>query len=100
MDKESFKSLFIVCVHDAIRRAQTITGIQSNNFDIELHGGGVSGRIVTLNEALDCMYIDDRTFYLVIDVGVKSFHRGKWVIFARISGHPPASFAETWNTPE
>jgi hypothetical protein len=100
MDKESFKSLFLDCVKEAIRRAQITTGIQPDSFDIELHGGGISGRIVTVNEALDRIYINDHSFYRVIDIGVKAFHKGNWVIFTRISGHPPGSIIETWNTPE
>jgi hypothetical protein len=100
MDKESFKKLFINSVREAIRRARGIVDVQSDSFDIELHGGGVSGTMVAVNEALDRMYINDHSFCRVIDIGVKAFHKNKWVIFARISGHPPASFAETWNAPE
>jgi hypothetical protein len=100
MDKESFKKLFIDSVREAIRRARGIVDVQFDSFDIELHGRGISGRIATVSEALERIYINEHSFYRVIDIGVKALHKGKWVIFVRISGHPPASFAETWNTPE
>jgi hypothetical protein len=99
MDKESFRKLFIGNVKKAIRNAETIVPKRSDTFEVELHGAGFPGVIMSPDDALEHMYIDESQFYRDIDVGVKSFLKGRWIVFVRISAHSPAKFTDTWNTP-
>ena len=101
MNKEDFGALFLVNVGRSLERAGTVVGaVLPSEFDIELHGGGVSGKITSLSDAINIMYLGENSFYGVIDIGVKSIVRGKPVVFVRISDHRPSSFENTWNMPK
>jgi len=101
VNKDDFRTLFLINVGRSLERAGTIVGaVLPSEFEIELHGGGVSGKITSLNDAINIMYLGERSFYGVIDIGVKSIVRGKPVVFVRISDHRPSSFENTWNTPK
>ena len=100
MDQESFKNTFLGVVADAIAGAQQLSARQlPPKFEIELHGGGIGGQIVTLDDALDRMFVSESLYFAIIDVGLKKVERDRCIIFVRISGHSPVSFQETWNTP-
>jgi hypothetical protein len=101
MDKVQFRQLFLRSVHQALESAQKGIGTQlSNDFEIELHGGGIPGEIVSQNHAVDIMYLGANKFYRIVDVGVKyidSNNRAR--VFVRIGDHPPSNFDDTWNNP-
>ena len=101
MDKSEFQQLFLHTVHRALENVSRGIGIPlSAEFDIELHGGGVPGEIISQDRAVDIMYLGEDKFYRVIDVGVKhidSNNRAR--VFVRISSHQPSTFENTWNDP-
>src|SRR5262245_25234681 len=101
MDKDEFRQLFVCTVHRAFEAVQKqIEILPSADFEIELHGGGVSGEIVSQDRAVDIMYLGAKKFYRVIDVGVKSVDSNNRVrVFVGISSHQPSSFDDTWNDP-
>jgi hypothetical protein len=49
---------------------------------------------------VDELYVGPDRFYRVVDVGVVEVQRDRTVIFMCVSGHPPSSFADTWNQPK
>jgi hypothetical protein len=67
---------------------------------IELHSPGVHGQTMSVNEAVDRMYLGPDRFYRVIDVAMKKLVAGKCVAFVRVSGHPPVGFDQTWDATE
>jgi|ERR1051326_745276 hypothetical protein len=100
MNKEQFRALFLDKVSQILAKAQSRIGVPiASNFDIELHGGGIPGKKVPLDQALDTMYINEALFFPIIDIGVKAVTRGTPLIFVRISDFPPSPFSKTWNTP-
>jgi hypothetical protein len=100
MDQETFKNLFLRVVADAIAGAQQLSlRPLPSNFKIELHGGGVSGQIVTLNDTLKRMFVSESLYFAVIDVGLKRVEGRQCIVFVRISAHSPVPLDETWDTP-
>ncbi|HZP75456.1 MAG TPA: hypothetical protein VFB45_04885 [Pseudolabrys sp.] len=101
MTKNEFRALFLENARRAIAEGcSTIATPASDEFDIELHGAGVAGESVSLDQAVDRMYLTEDSFYSVIDVGVKKVVAGKPTLFVRISAYPPTDFDHTWNTPK
>ena len=100
MLKQEFTELFLKCAHDALAYAEKKLGMPlSDDFDVELHGAGVSGEIISRDRALELLYLGEDRFWRIIDVGVKAVVGGKPRLFVRSSGHEPSSFEETCNTP-
>lgn len=100
MTKEDFSALFLKCARQALADAQRRLGVPlSDDFEVELHGAGLSGEIVSRERAVELMYAGENLFYICIDIAVKAVIKGKAILFTRISGHEPSSFERTWNTP-
>jgi hypothetical protein len=53
---------------------------------------------VTIEEALDRIYLGSDRFYRIIDVTIKRLLPEKSVAFVRVSGHSPTNFNETWDS--
>jgi hypothetical protein len=64
---------------------------------IKAYGVGFSGDIVSSDDFLSRVYINDQLFYLLIDVAVLEIRQGRPVVFARVSGHPPGPLGSCWN---
>jgi hypothetical protein len=100
MEKSEFRQLFVRAISTALERArQRNDALAPADYKIELHGGGISGQIMDLDQAVDTMYLGPDVFYRIIDVGVKDIGN-EIVIFVRISSHHPSAFDDTWNTPK
>jgi hypothetical protein len=52
---------------------------------------------MSVDEALKEIYLGDDKFYRVVDVAIQKILPDKTIVFARVSGHPPGSFSETWD---
>jgi hypothetical protein len=101
MDKETFKRLFLKIANEAISQArESLSEDIPSQFIIQMHGGGYPGRLMTINEAVGLMYINDTRFYGFIDIGVKAIKDNRTILFVRISNHQPVGFEATWNTPK
>jgi hypothetical protein len=63
MSKEDFRRLFLSSVREALAYAEAKVGRTfPSEFEIELHGGGVAGKIVPLDEVIDTMYLSEEHF--------------------------------------
>jgi hypothetical protein len=104
MNKSTFKTLFLKVASDAIEQAQAAISKEIPfDFVVEMHGGKGStgqGRLMTIDEAIDAMFIDEEYFYVVIDVLVKTVIGNRTILFVRPSGHEPTRLGETYNTPK
>jgi hypothetical protein len=101
MDKAEFTRIFLQNVHHAIDAAQKVKYARlSYDFEIELHGGGIGGDLISVDRAVDIMYLGPTTFYRIIDISVKRVdERNRPTMFVRISSHRPSTFDRTWNNP-
>jgi hypothetical protein len=100
MDKSDFRRLYSVALEAAARDAEARLGRPvSRNFVIELHGLAPHPRLLPPEQVVDALYLGPDKFYRVVDVSVVRVGAARTVVFTRISGHPPAEFDKTWNTP-
>lgn len=100
MNKNEFKELFIKNVETAILMAENVFSAKiPRDIKIELYGCELSGAIISIEDSINIMFIDEDSFYRIIDIGVKATSKSEYRIFVRISPHPPSIFENTWNTP-
>jgi predicted hydrolase (HD superfamily) len=98
MEFEQFRELFLSALQLAIKNAETNLGKAiPQDFIILLHGAGHAGNEISADAAAQALYIDENHFYRIIDVAVQQISTTQTYIFVRVSGHPPASLAETVN---
>lgn len=97
MTKSGFRSLFLQALDVAAKNAEErLAKPISRAFLIELHAPRSSQRLVSVDEAVENLYLGDNRFYRVIDVGIKELRADSSLVFVRVSGHAPADFDKTW----
>ena len=100
MDKKNFGILFFNSLDTAANLAEDRLGNKvAHSFEIELHGAGHSGVILSPEHALDALYINENQFYRIIDISVIEINPTSTRVFVRVSAHTPSAFEETWNQP-
>lgn len=99
MSKDEFRNLFMSALNAAADAAERRLGHPiSRDFDIELHALDSPGHTVTLETALDKLYLAADQLYPLIDVAVKELKPNSTLAFVRVSGRPPvSSFEQTWD---
>lgn len=101
MTKGKFHRLFLQALNIAAENADATLGRRvPRQFDIELHATGASRDTMSIEQALDHIYLGDNRFYKIIDVAIRRVLPGTSVAFVRVSGHPPGPFSETWDPSE
>lgn len=98
MNKDSFKSLFEKSLEAAAIHAESkLERSVPRTFEVELHGGGYSGILLTPDETLEILYLGEDRSYRIIDIGVIAIFTSHTRVFVRISAHTPSTFDKTWN---
>jgi hypothetical protein len=98
MTKDGFRRLFLQALNVAAENAETRFGRRvPRSFVIELHAPESSGQTITVDQALDQIYLGTDRFYRIIDVAIQRVLPRKSVAFVRVSGHLPAPFSQTWD---
>lgn len=94
MDKSSFASLF----REAIQRALQEAGVPAASTKpvVEFHGKPSPQRLVTIDEALDFLWLSEDRFFRIIDVAVLIGEDNPPVIFVRPAGFEPSTYEDTW----
>jgi hypothetical protein len=94
--KEEFRELFMRALSTAASVIDgNVTAPTSRSFLIELHGAGVSGQLMSVDSALDLLYLGDDRFFRIIDVAIRELRSDASVAFVRVSGHAPSDFSDT-----
>jgi hypothetical protein len=98
MTNGDFRNLFVRALNLAADNAEKKLGKPiSHSFRIELHAPGSAGALLTVDQALDQIYLGHDRFYKVVDVAIKEVSPAGSVAFVRVSGHKPAEFKETFD---
>jgi hypothetical protein len=98
MTKNDFRELFQRALNVAADNAEGKTRKPiPRSFLIELHAPGSSERLVSVDEALDHIYLGSDRCYRIIDIAIKEVLPAESVAFVRVSGHPPDEFSKTWD---
>ena len=94
MDKSRYALLF----QEAVRRALQEAGLVPVRSEpsVEFHGKPNPPGPITLDEALDFLWLSADRFYRVVDVAAFLGDDDPPVVFVRPSGHEPSAFADTW----
>lgn len=94
MDLSGFRRLFEEAVRRALREAGLSNGSEP---EVELHGTPNPPGHISLEKALELLWLGPDRFYRIVDVGAYSQRGDPPVLFVRISGHKPSRFAETFD---
>lgn len=52
---------------------------------------------MSVDQALDEIYLGRDRFYRIIDVAIRRLLPGQSIAFVRVSGHTPGAFSQTWD---
>ncbi len=98
MTKAEFRNLFLRALSAAAENAEArLARPVPRSFMIELHAPPSPGQTISVDRALDRIYLGKDRFYRIIDIAIRRLLPQKSVAFVRVSGHPPAPFSETWD---
>jgi hypothetical protein len=98
MIKSRFRSLFLRALNAAAESAEVrLAKPVPRSFLIELHAPASPGRVISVEQAVDQLYLGSDRFYRIIDVAIRRLLPETAIAFVRVSGHQPASFSETWD---
>jgi hypothetical protein len=96
--KDDFRELFLRALKSAADKAEEkLEKPIPRSFVVELRAPGSPERTLSVDEALDQIYLGNDRFYRIIDVAIKKLLPGEAVAFVRVSGHLPAEFSKTWD---
>ena len=98
MTKKEFGKLFTLALNTAAANAENkLARPIAHSFLIELHAPGSSGLHMTIDDAIDRIYLGNDLFYKIIDLTIKELLPEKSLAFVRVSGHQPVPFEKTWD---
>jgi hypothetical protein len=94
MDKGRFALLF----QEAVRQALEQAGVAATLSEpvVEFHGRPNPKGPVTVDEALDFLWLSPERFYRVVDVAAFLGENNPPVIFVRPAGFEPNAYTDTW----
>lgn len=98
MTKDDFGVLFIRALTVAAADAESRLGrVVPRIFRIALRAPGAPDHALSVEDAIDRLYLGPDRFYRIIDVAVMEVRANESLAFVRVSGHQPAAFSTTWD---
>jgi hypothetical protein len=98
MTKSEFRELFQQVLNVAANNAEAkMAKPISRSFLIKLHAFGYDDRLISIDEAIDKIYLGSDCFYRIIDVAIEEVLPKESVAFVRVSGHSPDALSTTWD---
>ena len=98
MTREEYRELFQRSLNIAADNAEAkLPKPIPRSFLIALHSFGYDDQLLSVDEAVDKMYLGCDRFYRIIDVAVIEVSSNESVAFVRVSGHAPDTFGATWD---
>jgi hypothetical protein len=97
MTKDEFRKLFLKALNNAAANAEArFHRPVPRSFLVELHAPSSQGQTLSVDRAVDDLYLGSDRFYRIIDVAIRRLSRREAIAFVRVSGHPPVPFSQTW----
>lgn len=95
MDNADFRQNF----DEAIRRALELAEVDPKGLIpvVEYHGTPNPRPFISIDEALNLLWLSEDRFYRIVDIGVFKDGRSPPVLFVRVSGHAPGPYSDTWD---
>jgi hypothetical protein len=95
---EEFRELFQRALNIAADNAEAnLPKSIPRSFLVALHSFGYDDKLLSVDEAVDKMYLGNDRFYRIIDVAVIEVSLNDSVVFVRVSGHAPGPLGATWD---
>jgi len=66
------------------------------SFLIRLHAFGLDDHLLSVDDALDKLYLGSNRFFRIIDVAIVEIRPDASIVFVRPSGHQPDAWSTTW----
>ena len=67
------------------------------SFLIRLNAFGFDDHLLSVDDALDKLYLGSDRFFRIIDIAIVEVRPDASVVFVRPSGHPPDALSVTWD---
>lgn len=95
MDKSTYAQLF----DEAVRRALELAHLDPATTEpvVEFHGKPNPAQPITIDEALDLLWLSSERFYRIVDVAAFVGENDPPTLFVRLSGHEPSVYSDTWD---
>ena len=98
ISRAEFTELFEEALTEAISLAEETVGARTNDQVVFLvYGAGFDGELMLKDAAVEAIFINNESFYRVIDIGVFDTDPEQTTIWLRVSGHAPGPFSESWD---
>jgi hypothetical protein len=98
MTKGDFRELFQRVLNAVAENAEIkIAKPIPRSFLIKLHAFGFDDCLISVDEAVEKIYLGSQRFYRIIDVGIEEVLPKESVAFVRVSGHPSDTLSATWD---
>jgi hypothetical protein len=98
MTRPEFRDLLVRALNVAASNAEAKLGERvPRSFAVELHAPSCSGQKLSLDDAVDQLYLGSDRSYRIIDVAISEVLPDESVAFARVSGHSPVGLGETFD---
>jgi hypothetical protein len=98
MTKSEFRELFQRVLNVAADNAEAkMAKPISRSFLVRLHAFGYDDRLISVDEAIDKIYLGSDRFYRIIDIAIEEVLAKESVAFVRVSGHSPDALSATWD---
>jgi hypothetical protein len=98
MTKEEFREFFQRSLNVAADNAEAkVPPPIPRSFLIGLHAFGYDDRLVSVDEAVEKIYVGSDRFYRIIDVAIIEVLANESVAFVRVSGHAQDALGATWD---
>ncbi len=98
MTRAEFLRLFQGALNLAADNAETrLRKPIPRSFLVSLHAFGLDDRPLSVDDAVDKLYLGSDRFFRIIDVAIVEVRSDASVVFVRPSGHPPDAWSTTWD---
>ena len=98
MNRAEFHELFLGALEAAAELAEGRLGCAiPRNYEIEFHGLGEMGGVISVDRAEGLLYLGSDKFFKIIDISIKKISKNRCIVFVRPSGHAAVQLGETWN---
>jgi hypothetical protein len=98
MTKKEFRESFMRAITAAANAVEArVSKPIPSAFLIRLHALGCDNRLISIDDAVEKLYLSSDLFYRIIDVAIEEVRPSECVAFVRPSAHPPAPLSGTWD---
>ena len=98
MNLAQYCEVFAQAVEASIKEAEKAHRISlPRDLIFEIPFKGLPDRYSNIEDMAKVIYLNENSFYRIIDVAVRAEISGQSLVWVRVSGHPPSEWKDTWD---